>query len=223
MTAALALPAYFNPTREAGSWDLVRGYASAVRFVVLNPASGPGPAPEQEYASLRASLRLDKIKVLGYVNTDYGSRSRADVLQDTTAYRSWYDVDGVFFDQVASDVAGLDFYEQVVTDARGAGCRSVALNPGVYPHRAYLDLANLVVTFEGSLEEHRALQVPAWARDVPASRFCHLVYGVPESDLAATRARAELAHAGAVYVTDLHGTNPWGELPSYFPALAGMP
>lgn len=221
MTAALTLPAYFNPTREARSWELVRGYASAVRFVVLNPASGPGLAPEPDYAGLRATLRADGIKVLGYVNTDYGSRARADVREDTTAYRSWYDVDGVFFDQVRSDLEGLDYYEDVVTDARAAGCRSVVLNPGVYPHRAYLDLANLVVTFEGSLEEHRALEAPSWTREVPASRFCHLVYGVPQAELASTRARAELAHAGTLYVTDLSGSNPWGELPSYFPSLAG--
>ncbi|HEY5248971.1 MAG TPA: hypothetical protein VIJ15_11060, partial [Dermatophilaceae bacterium] len=53
----------------------------------------------------------------------------------------------------------------------------VVLNPGVYPHRAYLDLANLVVTFEGNLEMHRGVQVPLWATALPPQRFCHLVYG----------------------------------------------
>lgn len=216
----LALPAYFDPQRDAGSWELVSGNAGSVRLVVLNPDSGPGRERQQSYADLAARLRAQGVRVVGYVSTEYGARPRSDVRAEVAAYRDWYDLDGVFLDQARSDMAGLDAYEEYVCDARSVGCRSVVLNPGVYPHRAYLDIANLVVTFEGDLEAHRALDVPDWAHDLPARRFCHLVYGVPSEALDEAVGRAALAHAGTVYVTDGSGANPWGHLPSYWDRLA---
>ena len=216
----LALPAYFDPLRDADTWSLVTGRASAVRMVVLNPSSGPGPARQECYAALVTRLRGVGIRSIGYVNTDYGTRPSADVRDECAAFRDWYDVDGVFLDQASSDVAGLDAYEQYVRDARSLGCRTVVLNPGVYPHRAYLDLANLVVTFEGDLAMHRRVQVPDWVSSLPPSRFCHLVYGVPAHEVDDVRRRAARSGAGTLYVTDGLAPNPWGTLASYWEKLA---
>ncbi|MBC7560142.1 MAG: spherulation-specific family 4 protein [Dermatophilaceae bacterium] len=224
MTApSLVVPAYFDPIREAAEWSQVTARASAVRLVVLNPSNGPGPGRQGSYADLTDQLRATGIRRIGYVNTDYGTRPPGEVHDDCKAFRDWYDVDGVFLDQVTSDVAGLDAYERYVRDARSLGCRKVVLNPGVYPHRAYFDLANLVVTFDGNLEMHRTLQVPDWATSLAPQRFCHLVYGVPESEIGDVRRRAASSHAGALYITDGLAPNPWGGLAGYWEKLVGRP
>ncbi|MGV8910724.1 MAG: spherulation-specific family 4 protein [Propionicimonas sp.] len=221
MTApSLVLPAYFDPIREATDWAQVTARASAVRLVVLNPSSGPGAGRQESYAALSGGLRATGIRRIGYVNTDYGTRPGADVRDECAAFRDWYDVDGVFFDQVSSEVGGLDAYEQYVRDARSLGCRTVVLNPGVYPHRAYLDLANVVVTFDGDLEMHRTLRVPEWAMSVAPQRFCHLVYGVPEDAIDDVRRRVARSHAGTLYLTDGLAPNPWGRLAGYWEKLA---
>jgi Spherulation-specific family 4 len=221
MTAPLlAIPAYFDPLRDATAWKLVTARASAVRLVVLNPCSGPGTGRQECYAALATRLRAAGVRRIGYVNTDYGARDRADVREECAAYRDWYDVDGVFLDQVSSDVAGLDAYEQYVRDARSLGCRTVVLNPGVFPHRAYLDLANLVVTFDGDLEMHRKVQVPEWTMSLQPERFCHLVYGVPEHEIDDVRRRVARSNAGTLYVTDGLAPNPWGTLAGYWEKLA---
>ena len=219
-TPPLALPAYFDPLQDATAWSLVTARASAVRLVVLNPSSGPGPGRQESYAALSGRLRAAGVRRIGYVNTDYGTRPGAEVRDECAAFRDWYDVDGVFLDQVSSEVGGLDAYEQYVRDARSLGCRTVVLNPGVYPHRAYLDLANLVVTFDGDLETHRTVRVPKWAMSLPPERFCHLVYGVPEDAIDDVRRRVARSNAGTLYITDGHLPNPWGTLAGYWEKLA---
>lgn len=218
-TPLLALPAYFDPLQDAAAWSLVTAQAVAVRLVVLNPSSGPGPGRQESYAALSGRLRAAGVRRIGYVNTDYGTRPGADVRDECAAFRDWYDVDGIFFDQVSADVGGLDACEQYVRDARSLGCRTVVLNPGVYPHRAYLDLANLVVTFDGDLEMHRRLKVPKWAMSLPPERFCHLVYGVPEDAIDDVRRRVARSHAGTLYITDGLAPNPWGRLAGYWEKL----
>jgi len=219
-TPLLALPAYFDPLQDAVAWSLVTARALAVRLVVLNPSTGPGPCRQESYAALAGELRAAGIRRIGYVDTDYGTRPSADVRDECAAFRDWYDVDGVFLDQVSSMVDGLDAYEQYVRDARSLGCRTVVLNPGVYPHRAYLDLANLVVTFDGDLEMHRKVQVPEWAMSLPPQRFCHLVYGVPEDAIDDVRRRVARSNAGTLYITDGLAPNPWGTLSRYWEKLA---
>ncbi len=220
MTATLlALPAYFDPLRDAGAWSQVVERAGSVRLVVLNPASGPGPARQDGYAALVGRLKSVGIASIGYVNTDYGARSSQAVRDDCAVFRAWYDVDGVFLDQARADVAGLDAYEQYVRDARSLGCRTVVLNPGVAPHRAYFDLANLVVAFEGDLAMHRRMQLPDRAGAPPPTRVCHLVYGVPTDAVEEVRRRAAQAGAGTLYITDGLLPNPWGTLASYWGAL----
>lgn len=216
---SLIIPAYFDPQREAADWSMVVAGASAVRLAIINPSNGPGPARQDRYADQLATLSGVGICTLGYVNTAYGDRSLAEVREECAALRDWYGVDGVFFDQVSSDLGGITPYERYVGEARALGCRTVVLNPGVYPHRAYLNLANLVVTFEGTAEAHKEVEVPAWARVLPARRFGHLVYDVPPEQVVDVRRRVSAAHAGATYITDGVAPNPWGRLTRHWDQL----
>jgi hypothetical protein len=204
------IPAYVPP----GELIDLAGDSSAPRLIVMNPHNGPGRRPR---ASFRAAVRVahdNGSRVLGYVATRYGTRSLAGVLEDVDRHIGWYGVDGIFFDEVAAEPARLLHYGVLARRVRARRC-TVVFNPGVVPARGYVELADLVVTFEGHHRDHAAAlrDTPRWLRRLPPGRVAHLVYGATrEEALATVRAVGAAAH---VYATSGAPPNPWRTLPSY--------
>jgi hypothetical protein len=188
------------------------------RVVIINPSNGPGDALEPAYRDTVAAAQRAGTRVLGYVHTGYGSRDAATATADVARYRSWYGVDGIFFDEAAHDDARLAYYRTLAADARAAGARLVAVNPGTVPARGYFDVADIVVTFEGAYSDYApAVQaMPAWVRELPGGRVANLVYDASrEQALQAAGDRA----AGFLYATSSTLPNPWSTLPSYLDEL----
>lgn len=185
----LLIPAYFHPAAEPAAWTALGAAAPRLAAVVINPASGPGPARDPAYAGVLPGLR--DTRVLGYVDTDYGRRPHGRVVAEIAAYRRWYAVDGVFLDQAADDPAALPHYARLAVAARSLGASFLALNPGLPPDPAYLDLADLVVTFEGPWSAYGGREADAGV---------HLVYAAPAD---------ALVHG---YATPGTLPNPWSVL-----------
>jgi hypothetical protein len=206
---AALIPAYV-PAHELPA--LVRG-PRRPRMVVVNPASGPGPRHSEAYATAVRALQAAGVRVLGYVATDYGWRPLQAARADVGRYVAWYGVDGIFFDETASGAAQLGHYRALARAARDDGARLVVVNPGVPPAAGYFDLADVVVTFEGTYAAYVAAHeaTPALDRE-PPDRAAHLIYG-------ATRAQALGAltgsAAGYLYATSGALPNPWRTLPAY--------
>ena len=55
-----------------------------------------------------------------------------------------------------------------------------------------------------------------WFRRYPSDRFSNIIYDAPASALFADINKAVQLKAGHVYVTDLTGSNPYDQLPSYW-------
>jgi hypothetical protein len=210
------VPAYFHPAVAPGEWERLTRSAAGVSAVILNIDSGPGNRPDPALGAVASLAATAGIPVLGYIDTAYGTRSLREVTVDMGRYRSWYPVQGYFADQVSSAGRYLSFYEDVSGAARALGGGQLVLNHGTYPDARYADLADAIVAFEGPWAQYTVTEVPQWARELPASRFWHLVYDTPESELDAALALAQRNNAGTVYVTDRRGVNPWGGLPEYF-------
>jgi hypothetical protein len=213
----LIVPAYFHPAVAADDWQALRVAGAAVRAVIFNVANGPGAVPERELAAAAVATGRP---LIGYVDTKSGERPAADVFLDIRRHREWYPTIGVFLDRVAADAAGLAGYRRLVREIRRFGPGLIVLNHGAYPDPEYAALADTMVTFEGSHAAYQKVEVPEWARRLPAARFCHLVYDTPEHLLDETLEQARAHNAGAVYVTDRGGANPWDGLPPYFAAQA---
>jgi hypothetical protein len=213
--STVTVPAYFA---AAPSWDAAaRGYPTVRRTLVLDPASGPGAQPDVNYRTVVNNARAAGAVVIGYVHTSYGARPSSEVLAEITRYRDWYGVTGIFFDEVSSGAGALGYYRPLSAQVRSAR-GLVVLNPGVHPDRGYLDLADQVVTFEGTYASYQRARVPSWTADYPVSKFTHLVYGASRGQLASALASAEQRRAGNVYVTNDSGANPWDTLPAYWSA-----
>ena len=89
----------------------------------------------------------------------------------------------------------------------------VVINPGLVPARAYFELADIVVTFEGPFADYaRALrEMPAWVREISSEKIAHIAYAASSAD--ARELDASSTGAGYVYATNGVAPNPWGSLP----------
>lgn len=210
----LAVPAYFHPAQSPQKWDRLVSLAALTRFVIINVHNGPGEELDAPYLPVIDALRSAGVRMLGYVDTGYGSREPSVIAHETSIYRARYGLDGIFMDQVSSGLDELDHYAQCVVAARTAGGQFIALNSGTHPHPGYVDLANVTVTFEGTWSQYKSLEVPQWVQRYSPTRFCHLVHSVPRGafvrglDLAARR------HVSSVFLTHGSGANPWDRLPA---------
>jgi hypothetical protein len=135
-------------------------------------------------------------------------------------------LDGIFLDQTAS-ICGPDGalsrrYRRIVRRVRTARPHAyVVMNPGRSVQRCYADLADTLVTFEGTFEQYlNRAAPPAWELTGAAERFWHLVHGA--ADVARMARAVELSkqrNAGYVYVTDDRLSadgrgHPWDTIPA---------
>ncbi|PJE95871.1 hypothetical protein CUT44_21015 [Streptomyces carminius] len=219
----LLVPLYVHPAADPAAWAALSRAAGRLYGVVLNAADGPGPRPDPAFASAAARLRRAGVPLLGYADTDYGTRPARAVLRDVYRHRRWYGVDGVFLDRAASVPASLPRYRRLVRAARRLGAATAVLNPGAHPDPGYARLADLLVTFEGSWTDYRRAEVPRWTRGHPPHRFCHLVYAVPgHLDTAVARLAHERGAAVHCAVPG-RGANPWRSVPPAAGRSGGPP
>ncbi|WP_320774175.1 spherulation-specific family 4 protein [Streptomyces sp. CRN 30] len=216
---SLLIPLYVHPAEDPGAWHRLITAADRTYGVVLNPADGPGGAPDPAFTAAARALRTAGARLLGYLDTDYGTRPAADIAADAARHREWYGVDGCFLDRVSAAPSELPVYRSLVRTLRRRGAAPVVLNPGVHPAPGYARLADLLVTFEGPWATYvSAFSRPAWTERYAPERFCHLVYGVPGA-LAPLAVRTARERGAAVSGPVTGGPpNPWAALT---PVLTG--
>ena len=80
------VPAYFYPIGN-NDWNAMSNAAGRVPLTaLLNPDSGPGTAPDQNYVSAVANLHTAGAQVVGYVHTSYATRPWSQVTNDVNLY-----------------------------------------------------------------------------------------------------------------------------------------
>jgi hypothetical protein len=205
---ATLVPAYVLPEALTDFVDASPGPVA----LVVNPANGPGTEPDDGYRRAIRDAHDRGMTVLGYVPTGYGERPATAVDADVDRYASWYDADGIFFDEAASDPRHLAHYRELGRHARSAVEGLIVLNAGTVPDRAYFGVADVIVTFEGPAADYeRAIaRTPDWLDALPARRIAHLIYDAPEDRIREIASRP--VHAGFVYATTGRRPNPWGVL-----------
>lgn len=248
----LLVPAYFYPTPAGSAWTTLTAAAQAGTpvTVIMNPATGPGLAPNADYVAAVNALRAAGGKVLGYVPTGYGGATvragascqpavgttytATDVLNCAARYKLWYAVDGVFLDELtnttaAATPAAIAFYQQIYAGIKGSNGFApnwlVVGNPGSETVVDYFadaggPSADTLVVFENS-SGYAAYTPAAWQADYPAAAFAHLVYAEASSANAAGNvAIAAGRNTRYLYVSNDVAPNPWDTLPPYFATLA---
>jgi hypothetical protein len=160
-----------------------------------------------------------------------GGAGRADWLAQIEGdVEDWFDLygsaglDGIFLDQTVSfcgpDGVFFELYQRIVGLIRSRRPHAyVVMNPGRSVERCYADLADTLVTFEGTFEQYLGRTAPEWERTAPAARFWHLIYDVPDVERMARAVElSKQRNAGYVYVTDDRISaggrdHPWDTIP----------
>lgn len=209
----LLVPLYVHPAVDPAAWQALTRVPSWLYGVVLNVADGPGTTRDPAFAAAAGALRAAGVRVLGYLDTAYGTRPHRTVLHELRRHTGWYGTDGVFLDQAGADAGLLPYYRALADAARDEGAATVVLNPGVHPDPGYASVADLLVTFEGNWDTYLISGAPSWTEAHPPESFCHLIHGVPDGlwDLAARTARNR--RAGVHCAVPGTGANPWAALP----------
>jgi Spherulation-specific family 4 len=220
----IIVPAYFYPSPNS-DWAELSAAASEVPITaIMNPGNGPGSAQDSNYVSAVNSLRAAGGRVIGYIHTSYGARPLQQVLNDINRYQAWYNVDGIFIDEMANTgpAERLNYYRDIYNHVKSIEPSwEVMGNPGTTTIEQYLTwpTADRLMVFENVGANYPEYTPSVWNSDYNRSSFVHLVHTEPSQT--AMPLHLQLAvqrNAGGIYITDDVLSNPWDRLPSYWTA-----
>lgn len=211
----VVVPAYFYPGSD---WTRAINSKPAPSMMILDiTSSGAGSSPDRNYQKAVRRAQAAGIRIMGYSNTDYAQRSATAVEMDVMHYQAWYDVTDIFLDEASSNSSSIAYYRHLTDYIHEANPGStVMLNPGTYPSKRYMSVADVVMVYENTYADYVNLHVPRWVSQYPAAKFAYTIYATSDSQLANAISLSQKRHAGYVYVTDNAGSNPYGSLPSYW-------
>jgi hypothetical protein len=217
--AGIMVPLYTYP---GGTWDTVVNTKNAHPDVpivaIVNPASGPGGSKDSNYVTGIAELKAAGVVVIGYVSTAYTSRSLDAVKGDIDKWDSWYDIDGIFFDEQTNWAGGESYYTQAGDYAESKGLGFTVGNPGANSIPSYLSTVDVVLIYESpglpNLSDYNSWDSAA---NDQLGMIPFSVSSLPTSWL-----EDATGFIGWVYVTSDGLPNPWDSLPSYFDNMAAL-
>ena len=225
----LIAPAYGYPGTNRVLWDSLTRSDQALGHVIINPGSGPGDVRDQEWTREVDALNGRGVPMLGYLNLAYSRKPVGTLLAEAALWRRWYGIVDFFLDCApSSDVRRTAEVAEILRISARAG--ELVANAGTKTSHDVALHFDAVVEHEGHppfaqagpevlefwLREHR--DSADGGRDVSTGRSW-IVHG---ADVAAASTTLRAAHAAGVdeiWLTDLRGTNPYRDLPTYWPWL----
>ncbi|GAA3457475.1 hypothetical protein GCM10018962_93090 [Dactylosporangium matsuzakiense] len=212
---ATLLPLRAHPLARPHAWEIVASHGPAFT-VVVDVANGPGSGRDPLWTAAMSRLAAAGVRLLGYVDVDYGTRPVAQIRADVYRW-SGYPVGGVFLDRTPVSPYAIGPVAVVAQSAVRADLPEVVLNPGSPPDDAYRDLGLPICVFDGSWREYRR-----WSGAGSRPGDGHLVHAVPPWELDEA-ARLQVARgAGFGLVTDLGAPNPYADLPAWCGLVPGL-
>src|SRR5258707_13048109 len=147
----VVIPLYIYPGPD---WDRLiqvkNTYSRVPMIAVINPYNGPGTYQDLNYVTGIQNLRSAGITVLGYVYTNYAARSTEDVTADINAYKNWYALDGIFFDEMSNLAGNESYYSNLSNYAKSLGYQLTMGNPATDTLPSYIGTVDSLIISEGT-------------------------------------------------------------------------
>lgn len=213
----IAVPSYFYPCSSGNKcyWSLLNAAVPKVGLAIINPDSGPGSSADKNYVKQVKKTKKAGALVLGYVYTNYANRSLSDVEADINAYYQWYGIDGIFIDQAYyADCSQASYYETLNSYIKSKGGRVTVINPGTNTQECYVNVADMLVIFEGTYKSYKKWVPSSWVKNYSSNKFWHIIYSTSASQLQSALQLSKKRKAGWFYVTNAGGSNPYDTLPT---------
>jgi len=212
-SSGVIIPLYTAPGPD---WTIVTqaklAYPDVPFIAIVNPSNGPGSSKDPGYVKGIQDLRAAGVKVLGYVDTAYGGVNISSIETSIDLYRSWYGVNGIFFDDMTNVTGFESYYSTLSSYAKSMGLYTVG-NPGVDLSHTYVGMLDLYVVYEGPT-------LPAFPGRFPVESTASVIYNVSTISQQYVSALSRLS--AYVYVTNQGPPNPYNALPSYFESLVHL-
>jgi hypothetical protein len=217
--AGLYVPLFTYPT--SSMWSSVistkNSHPNLPMLVAINPSNGVGSFQDSNFVNGINQLKSAGITVIGYVDSNYGQRSTTVVQDEINKYKSWYGVNGIFFDRMSVASGVESYYSSLNSYVKSAGMSFTMGNPGADTRSSYIGTVDNIVIYESQgLPSIDSLK--GWHLNYDKKNFSIISYGVSALDTQfISNARN---YVGWIYVTNDGLSNPWDTLPSYFSSLA---
>ena len=212
------VPLYIYPTSPY--WDAVinakLAHPSVPIVVTINPSSGVGSSKHSDYVNGVNRLKSAGIVVLGYVYTKYGARSVSSIESEITAYKNWYNVDGIMLDEMSARIGHEQYYKNLTAYAKAMGMKFVKGNPGRDVPQSYIGTVDNISIYENA-DMHGRLNLPGWYSNFDKRNFSFIIYGAPS--LNSTLVANATHDVGLMYITNGIPPNPYDTIPPYFEDL----
>ena len=211
-----------------GNWARTLTDPDVLGPLLINVGNGAGSAVDQDWLRQVKIARARGGKIMGYVSTMYGQRSRADILADVDKHVRFYGVDGIFLDEMTNGIGDGAKYVTAYRDLYLTLKRLygqafwVVGNPGTSTTEDVLSCADTVMVYESDAAYYLNPTWdihPSYYADYPSTKFWHVVHTVTsrEQALAVLKAASKLRPA-FFYMTDLRfdagASNPYATPPA---------
>ena len=213
----LIVPLYMYPN---SSWSALiqekLANPSMPIIAIVNPGSGPGLSRNANYASWIDRLTSSGIVVVGYISTEYGAVSISTVKSQISTYKSWYDVSGIFLDEMSNVNGFQSYYSAATSYAHSLGLSTVVGNPGTDVPSSFVGTVNVLVVFENAyLPTVSRLQMITMGQT--RDDFAVICYDI--SDPSQAMVDTITHYARYVYLTSGSMPAPYSTMPTYFTTL----
>lgn len=205
-------------------------------ILVANVVNGPDSAANRGWVDVIPRAAASGKTVLGYVRTGYlgvsfqhfttrlGLSKTSDwvaqVQEDVAQwYRLYPDIGGIFFDEGWNDCGennvNAELYRHINQNTKRIhpGAYTV-LNPGAPMPQCFEHSADTLLTTEVSCATYTSdAYAPCDWTPADSRKIWHIIYDVPESQVASVAALARQRGAGIVHITDDIEPNPYDTIP----------
>lgn len=216
-STAVLVPLYDT---SGSAWDPVieakKAHPNVPIMAVINNGGGPGQVPDSGYASLTQRLQSSGIFVLGYTYAEYGLRNSSAIKADIYDYKTWYNVDGIFIDQMSYSGGDETYYSNLTAYSRSLGLSFVMGNPGTDTLSSYVGTVDAIVIYENS-QPPSISYLGGWHTGYPKSTWGILPYEISslDSSFIANSSR----YVGFIGIGNGTNSTAWEMLPPYLESL----
>ncbi|CUR52255.1 putative spherulin 4 [Nitrosotalea devaniterrae] len=207
-------------TYPGSTWDVVAQAKSAHPSVpviaIINPNNGPGSSRDANYVSGIQELHAAGVIVLGYDATGYASNSASSVKSVMNTWKSLYNIDGIFFDEMANWSGPESYYSDLTSYAKSLGYTMTVGNPGTDTLPSYIGTVDNLMIYENpGLPALSALQ--GWHTGYDKSNFSMIAFGV--NSISQSFLTSASNYVGYIDLTNDVLDNPYDTVPPYFGTL----
>src|SRR5215510_1813668 len=148
--AGVYVPLFVYPTRaEWNTCVTVKSKYPAVPMIAcFNPSSGVGGSQNADYVNGVGKLKAAGIKMIGYVYTSYGSRDPVACKAEIDKYKTWYNVDGIFFDEMSNTAGKEQYYKDLTAYVKSKAMTITIGNPGTSTRESFVGSVDTILIYE---------------------------------------------------------------------------